>query len=58
VLHPARLRKTLLEFLLRRTDRSPASVEHDGAGGRRALIESENEPAWHGRPLVIFSAAG
>ena len=47
VLDPARLGKDLRQFLLRRSDRPAAGVEHDGACAGGALVDREDVLAGH-----------
>lgn len=47
VLDPARLRKVLREFLLRRTFCRQVSIEDDGTGRGRTLIDGEDMAGLH-----------
>ena len=51
MLHPARLRVELGEFLLRGGDALLGAVKDDGAAARRALIERQNLFAHYSYPL-------
>ncbi len=51
VLHPARLRKVLLELLLRDGANGAGVIEDNGAGTGRSLIQGEHER--HGDVLVV-----